>query len=119
MPAIAAFEYLVQHLSRAKRPVGRARSRRGRGQPGRLLHLRGGGFLRSLGSNGEWLFSPQEEKRAAGYHRAGYHRDDRDRKSTRLNSSHITISYAVFCLKKKKKKYNITHLKKKKKQKIQ
>src|SRR5437773_9746118 len=24
--------------------------------------------------------------------------DDRDRKSTRLNSSHITISYAVFCL---------------------
>src|SRR5437773_11178856 len=27
----------------------------------------------------------------------------RDRKSTRLNSSHITISYAVFCLKKKNK----------------
>src|SRR5437667_2789105 len=27
-----------------------------------------------------------------------------DRKSTRLNSSHITISYAVFCLKKKTKK---------------
>src|SRR3712207_8150769 len=31
-----------------------------------------------------------------------------DRKSTRLNSSHANISYAVFCLKKKKKKiYNI------------
>src|SRR2546427_5073007 len=29
---------------------------------------------------------------------------DRDRKSTRLNSSHSQISYAVFCLKKKKKK---------------
>src|SRR2546429_3579575 len=29
--------------------------------------------------------------------------DDRDRKSTRLNSSHGYISYAVFCLKKKKK----------------
>src|SRR3712207_8767278 len=29
-----------------------------------------------------------------------------DRKSTRLNSSHANISYAVFCLKKKKKKYN-------------
>src|SRR5207253_10195893 len=28
----------------------------------------------------------------------------RDRKSTRLNSSHVAISYAVFCLKKKKKK---------------
>src|SRR5256885_3854331 len=29
-------------------------------------------------------------------------RDHRDRKSTRLNSSHLVISYAVFCLKKKK-----------------
>src|SRR5438876_3575124 len=29
----------------------------------------------------------------------------RDRKSTRLNSSHPSISYAVFCLKKKNKKY--------------
>src|SRR2546426_7818728 len=29
---------------------------------------------------------------------------DQDRKSTRLNSSHLVISYAVFCLKKKKKK---------------
>src|SRR5699024_11400158 len=28
-------------------------------------------------------------------------RSDRDRKSTRLNSSHVSISYAVFCLKKK------------------
>src|SRR5207249_11953189 len=28
------------------------------------------------------------------------HRADRDRKSTRLNSSHVSISYAVFCLKK-------------------
>src|SRR5690349_23548121 len=30
----------------------------------------------------------------------------RDRKSTRLNSSHVEISYAVFCLKKKKKNKN-------------
>src|SRR2546426_7272807 len=30
-----------------------------------------------------------------------------DRKSTRLNSSHLVISYAVFCLKKKKKKISI------------
>src|SRR5690242_21446060 len=30
--------------------------------------------------------------------------DVQDRKSTRLNSSHMSISYAVFCLKKKKKK---------------
>src|SRR5690606_35994667 len=33
--------------------------------------------------------------------------DAGDRKSTRLNSSHVKISYAVFCLKKKKKKKNI------------
>src|SRR5437773_6521306 len=32
----------------------------------------------------------------------------RDRKSTRLNSSHITISYAVFCLKKKKNNHTIS-----------
>src|SRR5947207_4830668 len=31
----------------------------------------------------------------------------KDRKSTRLNSSHTVISYAVFCLKKKKKKSKI------------
>src|SRR5256885_8619898 len=30
-----------------------------------------------------------------------------DRKSTRLNSSHLVISYAVFCLKKKKQNYTI------------
>src|SRR5699024_11326537 len=31
----------------------------------------------------------------------GQHPGDADRKSTRLNSSHVSISYAVFCLKKK------------------
>src|SRR5438132_4563133 len=36
----------------------------------------------------------------SGFRSAG----NRDRKSTRLNSSHTVISYAVFCLKKKKKK---------------
>src|SRR5690349_22057487 len=34
-----------------------------------------------------------------------------DRKSTRLNSSHVEISYAVFCLKKKKKKQTDNHAK--------
>src|SRR5256885_13095308 len=34
-------------------------------------------------------------------------RSVRDRKSTRLNSSHLVISYAVFCL--KKKKHNVPH----------
>src|SRR6266513_4244190 len=38
----------------------------------------------------------------------------RDRKSTRLNSSHVSISYAVFCLKKKKKYEDVCMLKIKK-----
>src|SRR5204862_940895 len=54
--------------------------------------------------------------RSCGFPRAPRRRRDRsahpreparefpDRKSTRLNSSHVEISYAVFCLKKKKKK---------------
>src|SRR5256885_2674747 len=52
-------------------------------------------------------------RRGGGAVQAGAHRVDpvqraqqsrqlRDRKSTRLNSSHLVISYAVFCLKKKK-----------------
>src|SRR5256885_10387837 len=34
---------------------------------------------------------------------------DEDRKSTRLNSSHLVISYAVFCLKKKKRHTSSAH----------
>src|SRR2546422_7835879 len=37
-------------------------------------------------------------------------RPEKDRKSTRLNSSHGYISYAVFCLKKKKKKQQNTNI---------
>src|SRR6266487_4211370 len=47
--------------------------------------------------------APTPAERAASTTRPG------DRKSTRLNSSHPSISYAVFCLKKKKKK-TITEL---------
>src|SRR5438045_6716805 len=42
--------------------------------------------------------------------------EGRDRKSTRLNSSHLGISYAVFCLKKKKKKNNTEDTKTERKQ---
>src|SRR5689334_24172291 len=37
----------------------------------------------------------------AGRHQEPVSRNEKDRKSTRLNSSHSSISYAVFCLKKK------------------
>src|SRR5256885_2396181 len=42
------------------------------------------------------------EVRAVAVHRADAAQEEADRKSTRLNSSHLVISYAVFCLKKKK-----------------
>src|SRR5207253_10262503 len=38
-------------------------------------------------------------------------REGQDRKSTRLNSSHVAISYAVFCLKKKKKRTSVMQYK--------
>src|SRR5689334_23660543 len=48
----------------------------------------------------------QDRAEDSGEGERGHHGQDRparDRKSTRLNSSHSSISYAVFCLKKKKK----------------
>src|SRR5438445_2354686 len=45
----------------------------------------------------------QEHSRSA-YHWRSHAGSAQDRKSTRLNSSHANISYAVFCLKKKKKR---------------
>src|SRR5258705_8905368 len=50
--------------------------------------------------------------RCGGCPRRATGRDEPDRKSTRLNSSHLGISYAVFCLKKKKKrKHSIQRIK--------
>src|SRR5438552_18206825 len=57
-------------------------------------------LFRSLRHAAERLLAPPERSPVGrrGSHRALF----RDRKSTRLNSSHQIISYAVFCLKKKK-----------------
>src|SRR5207249_12198210 len=55
-----------------------------------------------------WRRLLQDVSRRAGAERFSdelrfvVHRQEQDRKSTRLNSSHVSISYAVFCLKKKK-----------------
>src|SRR5699024_11455843 len=62
----------------------------------RVRHLGGGRRLRHrdlVGDPGRTLRSGQDP--LPGTHHG-------DRKSTRLNSSHVSISYAVFCLKKKK-----------------
>src|SRR5207248_11213215 len=77
----------------SRRSRGRRNARTAR-FPARPRVRRGAGF--SVQSSGA---ARQNRRRAA----IGLG-SDLDRKSTRLNSSHRTISYAVFCLKKKKKK---------------
>src|SRR5438876_5904540 len=52
--------------------------------------------------------SPQRLHGLLGLDLAGHLLLEIDRKSTRLNSSHPSISYAVFCLKKKNKQYQNT-----------
>src|SRR5256885_14896676 len=51
----------------------------------------------------------REGCRTSVHRKHGFGSGARDRKSTRLNSIHLVISYAVFCLKKKKKKSTVTH----------
>src|SRR5699024_12870446 len=58
-----------------------------------------------LGSRARRARRLQREERGARADPAGAVDEGRDRKSTRLNSSHVSISYAVFCLKKKKSEY--------------
>src|SRR5690606_41049803 len=71
--------------------------RRGRGRGGRRGTARAGRGLAVPAPAG------------GGHHALGsLHVDRRDRKSTRLNSSHVKISYAVICLKKKNNNNNTT-----------
>src|SRR5438874_5644174 len=69
-------------------------------------------FRSRSGRRGDFrLSAPGLACPAARFHPPGDGRKPplRDRKSTRLNSSHVEISYAVFCLKKKKKNYNASY----------
>src|SRR2546426_9208876 len=50
------------------------------------------------------LLEPRDRKASDARALPPHRLDEEDRKSTRLNSSHLVISYAVFCLKKKKKR---------------
>src|SRR5256885_11678946 len=52
-------------------------------------------------------YAPQYAGFCAGGVSKGYKVEPEDRKSTRLNSSHLVISYAVFCLKKKKQQRDL------------
>src|SRR5438477_9333956 len=55
-------------------------------------------------------FAMDEEDQGRPARRSTARALDRDRKSTRLNSSHMSISYAVFCLKKKKNTIYTQHI---------
>src|SRR5439155_25375978 len=80
------------------------RARRGRLIGG--VHGHGAAFCRRAPRGGDRSAGPRAERRVASARR-GVDRDvprrrrHRDRKSTRLNSSHVAISYVVFCLIKK------------------
>src|SRR5438477_4340208 len=69
-------------------------------------------YRRWLARDSRQRYSGSRRSPAAGCRPGG--RGCRDRKSTRLNSSHMSISYAVFCLKKKKKKKKKNKIKKRK-----
>src|SRR3712207_7401051 len=56
--------------------------------------------------DGTYLFYTRARDNATNFEAAP---GSADRKSTRLNSSHANISYAVFCLKKKKKSKKVYH----------
>src|SRR5207248_5394123 len=66
----------------------------------RTAVVKAGSHIVDLGHGGRSFYHPDKAKRQAAIE---FGKTEIDRKSTRLNSSHRTISYAVFCLKKKKK----------------
>src|SRR5690349_23922356 len=94
-PTSTLFPYTTLFRSRPRSSRGRPR-RRGRA-PGRCGTRSGG----REGRRRRTVLVATASRRPAA---------DPDRKSTRLNSSHVEISYAVFCLKKKKKNKQATIL---------
>src|SRR5688572_31302986 len=92
-PRSTLFPYTTLFRSRLGRPVPRCGClKRG------LLDT--GECPRTRGTHDRLAFNGFEDRQAG--------KGPADRKSTRLNSSHSQISYAVFCLKKKKKRENNT-----------
>src|SRR5258705_4945422 len=89
-PRSTLFPYTTLFRSRANATVAHAVERRG---PGEAYLLNGHKWFCSAPmSDGFFTLAQTEESVAHG-----------DRKSTRLNSSHLGISYAVFCLQKKQR----------------
>src|SRR3712207_8444267 len=97
-PRSTLFPYTT--LFRSGRPRGRGGPARTRRKHGPLLRARRRPPARLARGRGP-------RRRDGGSRRPAR---SRDRKSTRLNSSHANISYAVFCLKKKKYNVSFAHL---------
>src|SRR3712207_7404905 len=95
-PRSTLFPYTTLFRSELGEGVGDLHAARERLE---ALHEPGLGAV-VLGERRELLRVVEDDRRLA----------QRDRKSTRLNSSHANISYAVFCLKKKKKKNNTSNI---------
>src|SRR5205085_5538630 len=97
-PRSTLFPYTTLFRSpfeRGKRIMSRARHK--------AKHREHGGKVSWKGGNQNVIREAEERKRGGGVHHHGEGEEaHQDRKSTRLNSSHSQISYAVFCLKKKK-----------------
>src|SRR5256885_4641441 len=91
MGTVAQIEQLVRIAGEFGRPIATAQQAREICRIGQFY----GTVDETLAANG---FAPNRNGAQQGFLRKA------DRKSTRLNSSHLVISYAVFCLKKKKKK---------------
>src|SRR3712207_8590065 len=71
-------------------------------QPGEARPARRGGRAPAVSRPGQGTRARATTRRSAARRRSWSAGSSADRKSTRLNSSHANISYAVFCLKKKK-----------------
>src|SRR3712207_7930511 len=92
-PRSTLFPYTTLFRSQGRGPV----------PPGGVRHrVRAGNLLRGLHPRPGDGARHRQEVRLLLLVRRGATRAGADRKSTRLNSSHANISYAVFCLKKKK-----------------
>src|SRR3989454_728131 len=97
MPGMAHAKVLRSPYAHAR--LGRVDASRARAHPGVLAVLTGG----DLAGQCEPYYGPAfRDRPLLAIDVARYEGDPVDRKSTRLNSSHLVISYAVFCLKKKK-----------------
>src|SRR5438045_7099284 len=103
-------DYRRTATPKVKTPIWASYDTRDEGLPAPQHHQDAGGVYRHHGGRGaadadgaEGQRLDAEPERPEPGRTGGFAAARRDRKSTRLNSSHLGISYAVFCLKKKKK----------------